>query len=971
MQILLLIIVIVVIWSLVKQKPTATSNNHVQELEQRNIDWAKFIASYKSKVNIKSQKDLIDTMISDIKAKGLPVDKFPSYTSSAIDLSDGIEGAPTPEVHKLSSEGSAPKVFATSAQVTKPKIDSVPLDNSTLLLYFGAFLFVASVGLFVSFAQANGILRTSAVALVTLVLYSGGIWLYQNKPKLKPAGLAFSGIGIATMPLVGLAAYNYVFVNQAREVWFLTSIVSMILYAHALIKLRKPLINYIFIFTFLSLFESGVSITNAPIYYFGWAMALVGICLQIISKWKGFWPELQESSRNSGQLFLPLAIIVSMVLVPQQGFGQLGISLLLASLFYALEAWRTNDTYRSNNFLVSHITLLAGMSCLVYSFTGNVNSVGVLLVGLNFVQIPALWYLKSNTDVGQNYGNVLILSAVASIVFALSSPNLVFGSVFAFVIIGLIIWLRQKRADAYGLTVVAWMSLPIIYSQYVANPKLNIKQQAGLLIGSLMIQLVVMFVHGFKDKLSEWVHTARAMYLISSLMVLINALLVGSNTTFLVSIVVAIATLALAFVDDKDSWSTVGGVLITTPLIIAWVRPDLFLGALIVSLLYNIGLTLWTRQETNRWLSTCLWLLLPIGFGHINFIANWRVENYAWAYIVAMFGLIFSRSIARGSVFLSTHVPMASYVKSASQSYVAGYIFAATLAVVLSFNSSNSQLHTTFIGLVLLSVVMFLSRYVEKRTDILVAIPVLAQFTAWSAIRPTLETGLYSFLLISSGISIVGYLIVRLLSIDEKTYKKYKGVLNASLWCAFIAPFSILFVGLTIWPMPVGLLIAGYLLYDYLSDTTQNNREFSGGVIVAGFMWLLYYFGVREFQAYSHITAMLFAGYAFWRTQRKETVNADNYLMLMLASATFPLVIQALAGEAGGLYGWWLLLEEIGFMLLGMALNKPIVIKWGLYVALGAVLYQLRNLAWAALTVLAAFLIGLAVFQLQKHSDKN
>jgi hypothetical protein len=42
---------------------------------------------------------------------------------------------------------------------------------------------------------------------------------------------------------------------------------------------------------------------------------------------------------------------------------------------------------------------------------------------------------------------------------------------------------------------------------------------------------------------------------------------------------------------------------------------------------------------------------------------------------------------------------------------------------------------------------------------------------------------------------------------------------------------------------------------------------------------------------------------------------------------------------------------------------------WGLYVALGAVLYQLRNLGWAALSFLALFVIGMAIYRLLRSSD--
>lgn len=58
-------------------------------------------------------------------------------------------------------------------------------------------------------------------------------------------------------------------------------------------------------------------------------------------------------------------------------------------------------------------------------------------------------------------------------------------------------------------------------------------------------------------------------------------------------------------------------------------------------------------------------------------------------------------------------------------------------------------------------------------------------------------------------------------------------------------------------------------------------------------------------------------------------------------------------------------------MMLGMAIGRSVVTKWGLYVAVGAVVYQLRDLQWAALTVLAVFLISLAVYRLQKQNVKN
>lgn len=59
-------------------------------------------------------------------------------------------------------------------------------------------------------------------------------------------------------------------------------------------------------------------------------------------------------------------------------------------------------------------------------------------------------------------------------------------------------------------------------------------------------------------------------------------------------------------------------------------------------------------------------------------------------------------------------------------------------------------------------------------------------------------------------------------------------------------------------------------------------------------------------------------------------------------------------------------------MLLGMTIRDSFVTRWGLYAAVAAVLFQLRGLGWAALAFLAIFIIGLALYRLQKAdaSDK-
>lgn len=89
----------------------------------------------------------------------------------------------------------------------------------------------------------------------------------------------------------------------------------------------------------------------------------------------------------------------------------------------------------------------------------------------------------------------------------------------------------------------------------------------------------------------------------------------------------------------------------------------------------------------------------------------------------------------------------------------------------------------------------------------------------------------------------------------------------------------------------------------------------------------------------------------------------------MLGTSTIPLILQALGSGSGEFLGLWLLLEQTGFFILGIIIHKPFVTRWGLYVAVGAVIYQLRDLGWAMIAVLSVFIIGIAIYRALKQPD--
>lgn len=949
--------------STTKEQTTAVAN---PEVDDNNQKWMLFIASFRKRAKTKVEKDFLEQMLKEAKAQGFNLPQ--SQETELLYPGEHTVAAQTAALKTADEPANFIQIDDTSSR------QKTELDNASLLLYFGAFLFVASVGLFIAFGGANGVIRTLAVLVVMFTMYGAGIWLFQNKPKLQQAGLAFGGIGMTIAPLSGVAAYNYLFSqNNAPVLWGLTSLLCLVMYAHALMVFRRPLISYVLIFTFVSLFESSVSIIHAPVYYFGWMMAFIGILLAVVSRLKGFWPEMQESSTTSSQLFLPLAILASAVVVPTYGAGQLGVSLLFATLFYGLEMLNTQGTMKQNNASVAQLSAIAAIVSLSYAYNQSWKTVAISLLVTNIIQTFLVIWLPAEDTLARNFATILLATTVGGTILGVISPGILTASLACMIIIGLIVWRRQKRLDSYALSVFAWMSLPLIIGQVLLAPRLEPSLQAGLMLAVLLVQLTVYAWFRSKETVS-WNSAAQRLYLFSAVAVLFASFFTVPLICMAISLVVAATMAGLAEYEKDHDWSTAAGLAVCVPVLHALGKTSgVYDLSIVAALLINIAFALRYRQEANRWISTILWLLVPIALGGGVIVREWNSLAYAWAYVVVTLCLVFSRAIARGNVFLSKHVPLASLARSASSSYVAGYSLTGIAAVILAFSAANAELHATAVLAVMAVLVFVLGRSIEKDPNIMGLLPPLLQAILWSGLRPTIGTdSTIIFLVSSTFLAAVCYLVWDLADASKNRIAlEAIQVKHTALLSAFITPVSIFFVGELSWTMPLGLFVAGCLAYYHWRTTTQANREVAAGIVVASVLWFLYYLGIRELQAYTHLIAAVFAGYAYWRVTRGEDNQADQYLMCMLLSATVPLALQALNGLAGGLYGWWLLLEQIGFMLLGMAIRKPAVTKWGLYVALGAVLYQLRNLGWAALTILALFLIGMAIYRLQKHSDKN
>lgn len=1156
-----------------------------QGLSQRNREWYEFVASYKKIASNKEEKHIISRMLSDIKKQGLvgavseAVPWQQEEQSEALENDENLNIQEVAEINNYETTeiGDVEQQQAIQPQEYEEPDNSPPIeiDNTSLLLYFGAFLFVASVGLFVAFSGLGGALKALAVLAVAITLYALGCWLYKNKERFTQVGVAFAGIGLAIIPLVGLAAYKYIYgESNGALVWFLTSILAMGVYTHALWYFRKPLLNYVFIFTLLSLFESAVSISSTPIYYFGWAMALVGIGVTAFSLFKNIWPEFKEAAAYSGQLMVPLSVLISAFMIPNQGAIQMGISLLLAAAFYGLQAKvSTDDVNRYSYMVMAHAFLLAAIASIAYGAKGDWLVTAWVMLVANALQLIAatVWSYRSTAWV--NYLYIVTVSLLAGVAMSIKNPGLLFVSVGLLSVAAYIIWQKIKQLEFYVISILSLMTLPFILGMYWQKPILAWINLALMTLVGLVVQVSIYIIYNHKNEDENWPMVAKTLIILSSIAVIITAIFatpagfllvslllcatvicsylsdhdqgwlifigvilvlpvikswegggvifalsvilavtlnavvgfgrqsfnrymsvfvalllpiaasrlrIGSDwdaeiysiaylvlslifiglrwltnrtkdivkinsssfelaigyivaamgsiiasviaqdsqlltlvllTLTIVSIVIAlyvekmaillntVVVLSLATItssifietrwwtlvialglaavswlistlDKTRHWPIMAGVYVVIPALRYWFDGLDFVLATSIALAVNIIVALAYRSEINRWIGSFLWMIMPLalGDGWLNHQQGWSARAYAVAYLVTMAGFMIARAIARGVILISSKVPMASYAKNASMSYVTGYVLAAFASVTAAIYFGNN-IFLSLVILVIAAASVICSLVIEKEKTLLGVVPVLLQFAlyaAFASIASTEKSSVIVFTSLSILLALLGYVLS--LYINDK--KAREAIEQSSLFCSVIAPASALMFG-TVWTMPVGVIIAGLTLAHKYRNVDQNSREAAGVFILIGVMWLMHYLGLRNIQSYTHIVAALFAAYAYWRYARSEKDQSDAYIIAALALTTIPLVLQAMAGAAGGLYGWWLLIEQVIFMIIGMSIGSKLMTRWGLYVAVAAVLYQLRDLGWAALSFLAIFVIGVAIYKIQKTDKKN
>lgn len=855
---------------------------------------------------------------------------------------------------------------ATEARLW-PTIPVKSLDSVSILLYFGAFLMIAGVGLFVGLSDYSGAIKTFAVLLLALTFYGAGLATYQKIKRLRPAALTLTAIGLICLPLTGVAAYVYLaHMTAGALIWFVTSLASLWLYVFALYYIRQSLIGYLSVFMCLSLWLSISAVIAAPIYFFGWAMIILGMLYLIAARRLKLWKEVEAPLSISATLMVPSSLGLTLFF----GAGmieplQQGVTILLAAAFYGIALWLEDQSdIRRVYFGLAYGFVPLGILYIANDLTDQKVVVAFLLTAVACLQLLIVLTTQKIAESWRR--NALVISAVtliASSILCSTSADwsgLTLLLALQTIIFGIVAY-WQRTMLYLGLGLASVLLLPSVFGFLANKPALPIDTISALYIAvALSLFTLRHWLRG--TKYSEPITAAYALSLGIAWLIALG----GPDWVLMAaSLAIGVLTIGVAYYERQAAVVCVGAAL--------------FVAAALQ----------WLQWQQLPWFEGASWLLGLLGglyylFGKLA--AHRKVPDFAKAWIICglvglyaggIVGLNTGTVMWSNSLFLSVAGVITAYeswLRKRTDSLCIGgavVLLAAQLALY-KLDMHEWQLYWYMWALYMIALAYFTKAGVWiYASAVVVGTGVITGLSQHNSLEAQSLT--VAYIAVAATYYIVGKL--HALHSTQQWHEQakvwsYTGLI--SLYAASLLPifFSNGIRAVDAIPNSLALLLAGGITcYETYRLSNRNGMYIGSAVSLVGLQWLLTINQIHETQVYTHLWAVYFATLA-WLAHRDERLDEKQiFTVIALCVQTGPLALTALGGDTG--YGLLLLFESVGILLLGLAVRYPLLTWWGLSVAVASVLYQLRDFQFFVLVLLGAGIIGLGVYLLLRRERKT
>ncbi len=354
------------------------------------------------------------------------------------------------------------------------------LKNINITLYAASFLLVSASALFVATVMPAPI-RFIGIWFITIIFYVAGLLINKYVEKLKPASVAFVGTGLALLPFTGVAMYSSV-IPDASICWFITSLIGLLAYIFAAVRLNSQVTAYFAIAFIISMTSSIVSIAGVGMIWYFVTLIMFGSLMTFIAAIKPNWVSrcFSEPIQQSSQWIVPLTLATSLFAVTALTSRDYWIITMVCAIYYAAVAV-SSEIGRKVAIFVAR--LLGSLSILImaYDLSHDWSVVGVLLTAIGVIQILISSIFTQERSKGDSNNEPWLWIGFAmqllAILFLVGDYQFWVNTITAQLSVlfltgfGFAWYLRRSEISCFGT--IALMILPSFIGNIVIKPELD------------------------------------------------------------------------------------------------------------------------------------------------------------------------------------------------------------------------------------------------------------------------------------------------------------------------------------------------------------------------------------------------------------------------------------------------------------------------------------------------------------------
>ena len=845
------------------------------------------------------------------------------------------------------------------------------IRNLNIMLYVGSFLIVAATALFVNLTMPEAV-RLGSMLLVTMAFYVAGLVLHERSERLRSAAVAFTGTGLAIVPFLGFAFHMLGGVSP-EIAWLLTSLLGLVMYGVAAVRLQSEFISYAMMAFVLSLALSAVSTLGlAVLWYFVAVIAVSLVCNLLRVLYPKVLPKsFQKPLKDTGRIVVPVALVGSLLAADSMEIWMYEILFGVATAHYMV-TWLLTHRWKDELAarILAHITLLIVLAdvtqAMASEHTAIVQNIGwIVLAGAQLAYSLVRVNLKNKRSVKREKtiaSVALGLLVLAIFMWAGTAHDAAWAAgTIALVALacGSISYKFRQIGWLYGV-VASVIILPFLIGREVFSPALSFAT-IGVFFAALSMLLLPIIEQSIANKQLKPLQQLLQIAAVVSTFALLACGLFEQDVatigwTFLVA---AGALIGLALITKRAAYEGIGAVLgvvsIGAWLDVALVNKDwwwlltMVLGT--VALLAGAALHQQHKQRDNRDILAAIAAVVLAGSVFAFGVSTEVTRTVALLLLAASVAAVVVRYV------------LGERAKRLGMAAMGAYF----IYPVLVFFGALDLPEGPALALFVAAGIMVASSYIEKQPLVMIYANVLfvgALSALWAWLEFSSYWAVHGVTWLAAAVFYGLYWYMR----SNKDELRER----VCFWSValLLGVASLYAIGSATVATPLVLASAGSLLalafvvgvHGYL----QKKRTIVEGAVYGGTVALQWMTTVLlpevNVVVYAHWWALTIAAVALWR---KEYARR---LMVALAFVTGSTGIYALAGEPG--YALIFLIEHLALIVAAGLLRAQWGLWWGIIAVVVAVLYFLRSYTVVILLFLGFLLILFVVWRLLKINKK-